>query len=123
MPAWHDIPFTTVPIDARLEGAPLEVYTGVQRYDPVQAVADMASDLAARGIGLEVGHYVSTGSATVPAAIAKGQTLVAIFGDLQLAPVDRDLVRADSQKPSELDHRGSGLAVRPDQQVRDTPTS
>jgi 2-keto-4-pentenoate hydratase len=55
----------------------------VQRYDPVAAVAALASALAARGIGLEAGDWVSTGSATVPAPIAAGQTLVAAFGDLQ----------------------------------------
>jgi 2-keto-4-pentenoate hydratase len=83
LPDWRAIAFATLPIDARLDGRPLEVYTGIQRYDPVQAVADTASDLAARGIGLRAGDYVSTGSATVPATIATGQTLVAIFGDLQ----------------------------------------
>ncbi len=80
---WREIAFATLPIDARLNGAPLEVYTGVQRYDPVQAVADTASGLAARGLGLRAGDYVSTGSATVPTPIAKGQTLVADFGGLQ----------------------------------------
>jgi 2-keto-4-pentenoate hydratase len=83
LPAWQSIPFTTLPIDARLDGVPLEVYTGVQRYDPVTAVADTATELAARGIGLQAGDYVSTGSATVPIAIGDGQTLVARFGDLQ----------------------------------------
>jgi 2-keto-4-pentenoate hydratase len=83
LPEWRDIPFSTLPIDARLDGVPLEVYTGVQRYDPVQAVADTASDLAARGIELRAGDYVSTGSATVPTPIGQGQRLVAIFGGLQ----------------------------------------
>jgi 2-keto-4-pentenoate hydratase len=83
LPDWHGLRFATLPIDARLDGVPLEVYTGVQRYDPVTAVAELASALAARGIGLEAGDWVSTGSATVPAPIAAGQTLVAAFGDLQ----------------------------------------
>ena len=83
LPDWHGLRFATLPIDARLDGVPLEVYTGVQRYDPVAAVAELASALAARGIGLEAGDWVSTGSATVPVPIGAGQTLVAAFGDLQ----------------------------------------
>jgi 2-keto-4-pentenoate hydratase len=79
---WRSIPFATLPIDARLDGAPLEVYTGVQRYDPVMAVADLATALAARGIGLRAGDFVSTGSATVPEPIDAGQTLIAVFGGL-----------------------------------------
>jgi 2-keto-4-pentenoate hydratase len=82
LPAWHSLPFATLPIDARLNGTPLGVYTGVQRYDPVTAVADTAIDLARRGIGLKAGDYVSTGSATVPIPVSAGQTLVAVFGDL-----------------------------------------
>ena len=82
LPTWQSIPFTTLPIDARLDGAPLEVYTGVQRYDPVQAVADTGTALAERGIALKAGDYVSTGSTTVPVPIRAGQTLVAVFEDL-----------------------------------------
>ncbi len=80
---WQDLPFSTLAIDARLDGRPIEVYTGIQRYDPVQAVADTATDLAARGIALKAGDYVSTGSSTVPTPIARGQTLIALFADLQ----------------------------------------
>jgi 2-keto-4-pentenoate hydratase len=80
---WQGLPFATLAIDARLDGTPIEVYTGIQRYDPVQAVADTATDLAARGIALKAGDYFSTGSATVPTPIAKGQTLIATFADLQ----------------------------------------
>jgi 2-keto-4-pentenoate hydratase len=82
LPDWRGIAFATLPIDARLDGMPLEVYAGVQRYNPVTAVADTATDLAARGIGLKAGDYLSTGSATVPAPIRAGQTLVAVFGRL-----------------------------------------
>jgi 2-keto-4-pentenoate hydratase len=82
LPDWHGLRFATLPIDARLDGTPLEVYTGVQRYDPVMAVAEVATALAARGIGLKAGDFVSTGSATVPAPIRAGQSLVAVFGDL-----------------------------------------
>jgi 2-keto-4-pentenoate hydratase len=83
LPDWRGIPFATMPIDARLDGAPLEIYTGVQRYDPVGAVAELANALAERGIGLKAGDFVSTGSASVPATIQAGQSLVAVFGELE----------------------------------------
>lgn len=79
---WQGLPLASLPIDARLDGAPIEVYTGVQRYDPVSAVVTLASELAARGIGLKAGEYVSTGSATVPVPVRPGQRLVAVFGGL-----------------------------------------
>jgi 2-keto-4-pentenoate hydratase len=49
----------------------------------VGAVADVAAALAARGISMKAGDFVSTGSATVPVPMGAGQTLVARFGDLQ----------------------------------------
>ena len=82
VPDWHDMTFATLPIDARIDEVPLEVYTGVQRYDPVVAVAEIANALAADGIGLKAGDFVSTGSATVPVPIAAGLTLVATIGGL-----------------------------------------
>ena len=87
IPVWQSLSLATLPIDARLDGVPLEVYTGVQRYDPVTAVADTATALAGRGIGLKAGDYVSTGSATVPIPVRAGQTLIAVFGDLQTLEV------------------------------------
>jgi len=82
VPDWHQISFATLPIGARIDDVPLEVYTGVQRYNPIRAVAEIASALAARGMSLKAGDFVSTGSATVPVPIGAGQTLVATFGGL-----------------------------------------
>ena len=87
---WRAMPFSTYPIDARLDGTSLEVYTGVQRYDPVAAVADLATSLAARGLRFKAGDFVSTGSATVPTPIGAGQTMVATFGDLPSLRVTLD---------------------------------
>jgi hypothetical protein len=43
----------------------------------------------------------------------------AVFADLKLAPVDRDLVGADAEESAELDDGGACLPVGSDQQVRD----
>ncbi len=80
---WKDIPFETLPIDARIDGGTaIEAYAGEYRRDPVEVLAETLNDLAARGIGLASGDYLSTGSLTVPTPIAQGQTFVAGFGDL-----------------------------------------
>lgn len=80
---WRRIPFATLPIDARIDGGPaIEVYSGEYRRDPVDIVAETVNDLAARGIGLAAGDYLSTGSLTMPTPIRPGQSLVARFGDL-----------------------------------------
>ena len=80
---WRDIPFETLPIEARIDGgAAIEVYTGEYRRDPLIVVAETANDLAARGVAFVSGDYISTGSLTLPTPIQAGQTLVAIFADL-----------------------------------------
>jgi len=80
---WRDIPFETLPIDARIDGgAPIEVFTGEYRRDPLDVVAETANDLAERGIAFVSGDYISTGSLTLPTPIEAGQVLVATFADL-----------------------------------------
>ncbi len=80
---WRDIPFETLPIDARMDGgAPLEVYTGEYRRHPLDVVAETANDLAARGIAFVSGDYISTGSLTMPTPIGPGQSLLATFSGL-----------------------------------------
>lgn len=91
IPDWRPLSFGAMPIVATIDGgAPIEVYTGDYRRDPVVIVAETANDLAARGIGLSAGDYVSTGSLTMPTPIARGQTLVARFGDLATVRVTLD---------------------------------
>jgi 2-keto-4-pentenoate hydratase len=80
---WRGLSFDTMPIVARIDGGlSIEVYTGDYRRDPLVIVAETLNDLAARGIALSAGDYLSTGSLTLPTPIARGQTLVARFGDL-----------------------------------------
>jgi 2-keto-4-pentenoate hydratase len=80
---WHDLPFETMPIEARLDGSPtIQAYTGPYRRDPVAITAETFTDLRARGVTLEPGTCVLTGSLTLPTPIRRGQTLVARFADL-----------------------------------------
>jgi 2-keto-4-pentenoate hydratase len=80
---WRKIDFDHLPIDARIDGAAaIQVYTGELRRDPVAIAAETVNDLAARGVALKAGDYLSTGSLTMPTPIGRGQGFVARFGDL-----------------------------------------
>lgn len=85
---WKGIDFAQLPIDARIDaGAPIEVYAGEFRRDPVDILVETVNGLSERGIGLAAGDLLSTGSLTVPTALRRGQTCVARFGDLQTLAV------------------------------------
>lgn len=80
---WRHLPFETMPIDARIDDSPpIQVYTGAFRRDPLAITAETFTDLRARGVPLEPGTCVLTGSLTLPIPIRQGQTLVARFADL-----------------------------------------
>lgn len=80
---WRALPFATLPIAAAISGgAPIDVYTGEYRRDPLEVLAETVNDLAARGETLKKGDYVSTGSLTVPTPLSAGQTLVARFAEI-----------------------------------------
>jgi 2-keto-4-pentenoate hydratase len=80
---WRDIPFVTVPLDARIDGGEaIQVFTGEYRRDPLVVTAETVNDLCARGIGFKAGDYLSTGSLTLPTPIGRGQTLLVRFADL-----------------------------------------
>lgn len=85
---WQGIDFEHMPIDARIDaGAPIPVYSGELRRDPVDILVETVNGLSERGIGLAVGGLLSTGSLTLPTALHAGQTYVARFGDLQALTV------------------------------------
>lgn len=80
---WRGLPFETMPIDARIDGSdPIQMYSGAYRRDPLTITAETLSDLRERGVPLEAGMFVLTGSLSLPTAIRRGQTLVARFADL-----------------------------------------
>ncbi|MCC7046686.1 MAG: hypothetical protein IT562_08245 [Alphaproteobacteria bacterium] len=85
---WKGIDFDRLPIEPRIDGgAPIQVYSGEMRRDPAVITAELVNDLAARGVGLKAGDYVSTGSLSLPTPIAAGQHFVARFGDLAVLEV------------------------------------
>lgn len=80
---WAKLPFETMAIDARIDGSPsIQAYTGAYRRHPLTITAETFSDLRARGVKLDVGQCVLTGSLTLPTPIRAGQTLTARFADL-----------------------------------------
>lgn len=85
---WKAIDFEKLPIVARIDaGAPIEVYAGEFRRDPVDILVETVNALSERGIGLAAGDLLSTGSLTLPTPLRKGQTYAADFGGLQTLAV------------------------------------
>ncbi len=80
---WRELDLQNLAIELRVdEGPAAENCLGDQRCRPVEVLAEAANILAARGIGLRAGQYVSTGAVTVPQPIAAGSRVRARFGDL-----------------------------------------
>lgn len=80
---WRNLPFETMAIDARIDGSPaLQAYSGPYRRHPLTIMAETLSDLRARGVPLDAGLVVLTGSLTLPTPIRPAQTLTARFADV-----------------------------------------
>lgn len=84
IPNWRKaVDFDNLPIDPRIDGgAPLQMYTGELRRNPLEIAAETVNDLAARGVAFKAGDYLSTGSLSLPTPVSRGQSFVAKFGDL-----------------------------------------
>ena len=73
----------THPVELRVDGgAPAANSPADIRARPLDALADIVNLLASRGIALDAGHYVTTGSATDTLAVRAGSTIKADFGAL-----------------------------------------
>jgi 2-keto-4-pentenoate hydratase len=85
---WQGIDFEKLPIDARIDGgAPIHTYAGEFRRDPVDILVETVNGLSERGIGINAGDLLSTGSLTLPTPLHKGQTYIAHFADIQTLSV------------------------------------
>jgi 2-keto-4-pentenoate hydratase len=85
---WQGIDFEQLPIDARIDASdPIQVYAGNFRRDPVDILVETVNGLSERGIGLNAGDLLSTGSLTVPTPLRQRQTYMARFADLQTLTV------------------------------------
>lgn len=86
---WRSLSFETMPIDARIDDSPpIQIYGGAYRRHPLDIFAETLNDLAARGVALDAGLVVLTGSLSLPTPIRSGQSLVVTFADfapLQMA--------------------------------------
>jgi 2-keto-4-pentenoate hydratase len=79
---WRKVDFQTMPVQLWIDGriaAP--GLSGTGRIDPIDVAVWTANHLSGRGIGLEAGVFISTGSATAPTPMAAGSEAVAKFGD------------------------------------------
>ncbi|HXX83101.1 MAG TPA: hypothetical protein VEN29_03880 [Casimicrobiaceae bacterium] len=85
---WHHIDFTKVVIDARVDGGePIRQFSGQFFRDPIDVLVETVNGLSARGIGLNAGDLLTTGSLTLPTPLHAGQTYVAHFGSLATVEV------------------------------------
>lgn len=73
----------THPVDLRADDGPAAANSTADiRAQPLDALADTVNLLAERGITLEAGQFLTTGSATDTLAVQAGSTVTANFGDL-----------------------------------------
>lgn len=80
---WQHIDFANMPIDARIDGGEaIRQFSGELYRDPVDILLETVNGLSERGIDLEAGDLLTTGSLTLPTPLHAGQTYVAHFGDL-----------------------------------------
>ena len=79
---WRDRPLSETQVALTIAGRKVPMVAGARDRNPVEVVVWLANHLAARGIALEAGHYVSTGSLTEPTDLSLGGSATAFFGDL-----------------------------------------
>ncbi len=86
VPGWRDLSFIDWPVVSRIDGVVVGQASARTMLDgPIGAVAFLVDCLAARGIVLEPGTWVSSGAVTGVHQIAPGQRFEADFGELRVA--------------------------------------
>jgi len=86
VPGWRDLSFLDWPVESRIDGAVVGRASARTMLDgPIGAVAFLVDCLAARGLSLEPGQWVSSGAVTGVHPIAPGQRFEADFGEMQVA--------------------------------------
>lgn len=75
--------FRSCPVFLRVDRGPAAANSPPDiRCEPFSALADVANHLSKRGIALDEGAYVTTGSATETLPVVPGSTAIADFADL-----------------------------------------
>jgi 2-keto-4-pentenoate hydratase len=83
------VDFHRHPIDLSIDGGPFAPNSPPDiRCSPFDALVDIANHLSARGIALETGSYITTGSATETVPVIGGTRAVADFGRLGRITLD-----------------------------------
>ncbi len=86
VPGWRDLAFLDTMVESRIDGAVVGRARARAMLDgPVGAVAFLVEALAARGLALEPGQWVSSGAVTGVHPIAPGQEFDAGFGELRVS--------------------------------------
>ena len=85
---WRHIDFAKVAIDARVDGGErIRQFSGELFRDPLDILVETVNGLSARGIALNAGDLLTTGSLTLPTPLQAGQTYSARFGNLATVEV------------------------------------
>ncbi|MGW8191825.1 2-keto-4-pentenoate hydratase [Sphingomonas hankookensis] len=86
VPGWRELGFLDWPVESRIDGAVVGTATARTMLDgPIGAVAFLVDCLAARGVPLTPGTWVSSGAVTGVHQIRPGQRFEADFGVLRVA--------------------------------------
>ena len=85
---WHGKPLSETRVALNIAGRKVPMAAAARDRDPVEVVVWLANHLAARGIALDAGHIVSTGSLTEPTDLPPGESATAVFEDLGQVQVE-----------------------------------
>ena len=80
LPDWRGKDLTLASIELRIDGGrQVQAYSGGRRRDPLDVLGWLVNSLSRRGVRLQAGSYVLTGSITQPQRLAPGNRAVACF--------------------------------------------
>jgi 2-keto-4-pentenoate hydratase len=76
---WRDRGINAVEVALQVDGETADPIPDLQRRDPVDVLLWLASHLAGRGLRLEPGQYIATGTLTMPTPLRPGSAATALF--------------------------------------------
>ncbi|MEG3182365.1 2-keto-4-pentenoate hydratase [Sphingomonas sp. LT1P40] len=83
---WHNVDFIDWPVSLTIDGVEAGAATAAQMLDgPIGAARFLFEALAARGIALKAGQWVSSGAVTGVHEVAPGAHVVAMFKDMRVS--------------------------------------
>jgi len=82
LPGWESLALLEMPVELRIDGArPAPGNPAELRTEPFKIMVWLANELSTRGIGLQAGQFVTTGSANVLQPLNPGSKAVATYGE------------------------------------------